>query len=501
MKDRVRNDTFHRKPRTNPQIVPMNYKIEAMSQPILVPVFQMNPKSRTVLVVGDADSGKSTFVNTIANYFKGGCLDSLRIAVSTEYFHSTEGSSRHNGTGSGVSRIYDCCPRYEFFRDGMQFNFIGPHDSVLSLQKMLTAAHEAADLHAILLVIDGSKTCLSPAIPDIFVQLRGNLPDSTLENVIVVLTRCRQDTTAFKLSLLKDIVPNLKKESVFYMDNTAFVSKPNKNGRLVQSPVLVAEWNTSMKECAKIAERIKGFSTVATEDFAKMRKNRFELKRILNNVKLEVTNLQDTLEQLSEAEQRQKQQANDQENFKNFTQTTRNKVTKQETTSYHNTLQGGDRCRVCPKDGSYTEHYHAKQIFVEVEETLETILQDIKDKYDEAVQQYGTVDMQINILVNAKAAVNAAMQHRVDELRGVCDDMKKICSGFNFADELRVTLNQLKVEQKQLRSVEAQDSALQVIRVLEGIINHYSKDNRRSGPGSQGTVYTDLDGRDKTQRA
>ena len=221
--------------------------------------------SKGVLILGETGSGKSTFINTITNYFRNGSLQDLRIAIPTMYFHATEEfQNNESNTRDPTISQTDSCITYSFTQDGMRFSFVdtpglndsrGTKQDELNIDKILAAAHNEKDLSAILLVINATQPRINPALKAVFVSLKGNIPNSVLDNTVVVLTKTREDTTAFQRSVLAEVAPNLQRNSIFYMDNTAFVSKP-KNGRLIKSDILNAEWKTSMKTCSKIVDRI-----------------------------------------------------------------------------------------------------------------------------------------------------------------------------------------------------------------------------------------------------
>ena len=69
-----------------------------------------------VLVIGETGSGKSTLINTLTNFFKGGTLDKMKIAIPTRFFpRSTERfqHSERSVTKTSESQT-DECTQYQF---------------------------------------------------------------------------------------------------------------------------------------------------------------------------------------------------------------------------------------------------------------------------------------------------------------------------------------------------------------------------------------------------
>jgi len=120
------------------------------------------------------------------------------------------------------------------------------------------------------------------------------------------------------------------------------------------------------------------------------------------------------------------------------------------------------------------DHYRAKYIFAQEEQTVETILYDMKREYEYIVDERAEVKMQIDSYNNAIAALDQTMQAIMDRLDRDCNELKHLCTGFNFADELRVMYNQLTLEAKKQRTIEAQNAMATSLNVLQKMIDFHS---------------------------
>jgi hypothetical protein len=124
---------------------------------------------KKVIVIGGTGSGKSTFINTLTNYFRGGTLDDMKVVIPTATHASTESDAASHTeskrTNVSQSQTQDCSSyRFKNPKSTLEFEFIdtpgigdtrGLKQDEDNLTKILTAAKDSKNLTAIVLVVNG----------------------------------------------------------------------------------------------------------------------------------------------------------------------------------------------------------------------------------------------------------------------------------------------------------------------------------------------------------
>ena len=100
------------------------------------------------------------------------------------------------------------------------------------------------------------------------------------------------------------------------------------------------------------------------------------------------------------------------------------------------------------------------------QQKLQDVLHDIKAKYDLATKNRSDFQTRITTTQEAKKMLENALKQKLDEIKQKCVELRRICSGFNLAQELHALIDQLKAEATMLRNIEAKQQAEEFIRSL-----------------------------------
>ncbi|EGG19047.1 hypothetical protein DFA_02290 [Cavenderia fasciculata] len=456
------------------------------------------------IVLGLTGVGKSTFINTLTNYFKNGSFpNDIKVSIETKHLKSTEGlSSSELNIHDTTSSQTDECTIYKFNKDGINYEFIdtpglsdtrGIEQDEININKIIDTVSKVPSLSAIIILINGKDCRDVLSLRNAITRLQGFIPDVILNNLVIVFTKCRKDTCTFDLKLFGDLQSN----TTFYMDNSTFSTDPYLWSQ-DSLRFLNLEFQQSMNTIDRMLQTIQQKATISTQAFTDMQSIRFKVKETLHQSKMKFQRIQQLESDIAEAQQQLGVHSNDAVKFQNYTKSTIVTRKDQIDVDYHNTIcsncdyvchshcglqeistkgdnafkkctamAGYDYCTVCPGKCSYTVHYHAKKKIKEVTETLEEEIAGMKVKYQQATQGVASAQTQITSISSIKSLVEVAIKSMINVITKSCQELKKICRGFNIVDELYITLQQMKVESRLLTSHEAREAADTMINAIK----------------------------------
>ncbi|KAN0045553.1 hypothetical protein ACTA71_005931 [Dictyostelium dimigraforme] len=468
---------------------------------------------KNVFLMGETGSGKSSFINLITNYCRKGELRKLKISIPTKFHRATEefNSSENDITDSKTSKTTQCMC-YTFDMGDFILNIIdspglndtrGPQQDEANIQLILKTIADLGEISAIVIIVNGTTARLTVNLNHVLVRIKGNLPDSVVKSLCFVLTNCWDYDSNFDLSSLQEFLKP-DNSNVFYVNNSIFSSNPT---TLKESAWkrLQKDWDDCMNVVKDSIAYIKKVDSVASIDFKRMKESRSNIQTRLHEVKLDIARLLKVHDEIIIAKAQLKGFLDNEQKFKNYTTTKQVDTMKLVDAPYHSTIcstcdtvchdrcglqettivgnnifQGcycmtPSGCRICVKKCSFNVHYHARKTMQKITTTMDTILHDIKANYDSAVQ--GTKDTQtkINTVENSKKTIEAAIKQKGLSIVDECNQIKSICTGFNFVDELNCLIQQMKMESAGIINLEVRNQSDEFIKSLVTLVNTLSK--------------------------
>ena len=463
-----------------------------------------------VLIIGETGSGKSTLVNYLTNFFRGGSLDNLRVAIPSKYRPKVTEDFTHSekvANDPSVSQT-QVCRQYLFkdihhgnkeylFLDAPGFGDVnGSRQDEINIKNIIGAVTDLGGLSIVILVINGTNVRLTSNIRVVLHQLWSNFPDAILKSVIVVLTNVHRHTMNFDLYNLKldaNVYP-------IYMQNSAF-SSPENSWTPASKLKLQEDWDNSMNEIQRMLTIIDQFQSMSVEPFKMMIHSRNKIKSSLHDARMHSSQILQIQDEIHAYEEKAKQYDDDKDKFKHFTKQIQEKSVKIPA-SYHSTICSncnyvchdgchleettkiGDQifrhclaliarkiCRFCPQGCDYTQHYHDRVKIVITRPSRTEIIEEIKSKYDQATKNKDGALDKTNTLTSAKNLLEKALLQQIEDIKEECKNLQGICSNFDLSNELLIMINQIEAESLRLHSLEAKQQVNNMIRSLKDLYN------------------------------
>ncbi|KXJ76726.1 hypothetical protein RP20_CCG008991 [Aedes albopictus] len=484
----------------------------------LKPDFQ---KEYNIILFGETGAGKSTLINYLTNYFKNGTPGNFKIAIPTKHHAATEGLEHHEENVQDATKSQTrACTEYNFSKQDTIFNFIdtpglsdteGPEQDDFNVRQIMGAAEQSGMLTSIILVINGTQARATVTLRNTLCLLRSSIPDVLLQNLVVVLTNCSVTTVNFDLVHLKPwTVPE---SNVFHMNNCAFsrpVSQWAKNERTKKN--MEMEWECSMETIKQLTHNLTQLGRKATEAFKQMRINRDRIKSQLHSILSEVKQVQDLQNALDIMKTTQQHISTDIEKYSDYKRTKQVEYTEWVRCAYYSTIctKCWKLCNECwahiksPKAlfrsrrrstpiisgimifynatfGGNCQcghppynHFDDNIKSVKKTKTVEEILEDIKNAYDDSVSKNEQIQSKIGGLDADIVALRHALDAKEAEILRCCHELKKLCSQFNFVDELQSVIDVMERDARTLTSTVARVDAENRIRSIKQLVDTLS---------------------------
>ncbi|CAG8657985.1 5283_t:CDS:2 [Cetraspora pellucida] len=474
-----------------------------------------------ILLLGMTGAGKSTLINQLTNYFKGGDPQNLKIAIPTEYLDVTENEFTHSEKDIGdesQSKTREC-QAYSFIdskNHNDKFTFIdtpglsdvdGVKQDEKNIEKIINIVLDVERLSAIAIVANGTETRFTSAMKNALTQLSNNLPDTLInDNLLLILTKCRKNSASLK----RDKFFAKPKEEI-HMDNSAFCSDP----QTLEDPEALSDterdWKKSNNSIEKLLNTIKTMPSIPTTNFK-------EIQVIKNSMKIEIDKLSRNIDIIQKVQNKLDESLEKRENASNikkkFIYYIENDVIytkKFVEVDYKNTycsnhmdkgiichkncgveyedkntndLQKcfcmlGNSCKEC--GCGYERHFQWNQeLKTELPpETAESLVIN-KNQFKEAIQDYQKHSS--DIIVHEKELHE--LDSKVDNSCNLIDEnrqkLRKLCARFNFVNEFQENIDIMKRCATTINNSERGDKIMNFIKKLEQLFDDRSIQSERN---------------------
>ncbi|CAB4382296.1 unnamed protein product [Rhizophagus irregularis] len=481
-----------------------------------------SPCTCKILLLGGTGTGKSTIINMMANYFLDGTLENPKVVIPTKYFEVTENAFGRNDTEAKVgdvtrSQTTKCC-NYEFKHpENPSCNFVfidtpgmsdtnGIEQDDKNIQEIINTAIDAGSLTAIIIIASGTEARVTPTIKNTLTRLANNLPDEIVSNnLLLILTKCTKSSASFSEDVFAKEIAKPKK--IFYMDNQIFCADPQiwLNDEDEYSTVK-HQWDKSFKTFSNLLKIITEMNATSTEAFTTMRELRNKIKSEIVTISQTTTNIQQVQDKLEAAYKALRKTGDQKNSFANYTTTEEITIKKpiqkdtkdtlctthmRDGTICHENCQlevnfesgsshfircscmGQDgKCRICGCEPS--SHYHDNTEMVTETKTIEKVLEDIKAQYDMADKTHKKISNYAHQFQETFANLQDQANANYDRIFQLCTDLSKICSRFNFVNELHANIENMRMDARNIQSIDLRKNAESDIRKLETFINGLS---------------------------
>jgi len=113
-------------------------------------------------------------------------------------------------------------------------------------------------------------------------------------------------------------------------------------------------------------------------------------------------------------------------------------------------------------------------------QTINKVLEDIKAQYDNANKQHMKYTNDANNYNSAISNLQAAANAKYERIHKLCNELSKICSRFNFVDELHANIESMKQDARILQNTNLRKNAEKEIQRLEKLANDLSSKRGRT---------------------
>jgi len=444
-------------------------------------------KEIKVLVIGATGAGKSSLINLFYIWSQEWELQDFtrdkRVLIKTKYLDG-DGSGERNVQNQGESQTFTA-NLYNFDlknpEKGLHFSLSfldtpgigdtkGLDQDEENFDVILESVQKTSDLNAILLVMNGSDPKISTRLKYIMTKLQGMIPDTLADNLVALLTNVDLKPN---LDINQVLDFKLDKSRIFYYNNQLFQLSPddfedhNILRRAEQS------FRDSINTLSEMLNLISSRSLKPTTSFMKIKESRDTLKKELvkcNDAEAKIYKKKTELQDLGSQVAAGNLKIGDLQ--KQLNQVTNEEIFEEVPTSYHNTTcltckncchehcglqettqQGSSYFRSCFAFGSqsnclqckheFTSHVHLRHKYVKRIKQVPKVDPQVQQALLNAQKNTDSINAASNAIDAELKKLDAELEKHHDKIQQVVEEMRKVCSRFDYMKEIEACINVL----------------------------------------------------------
>jgi hypothetical protein len=377
--------------------------------------------------------------------------------------------------------------------------------NILQTLEDLGEMGEKLGLNALVFVLNGTNPRFTINIQNMLAKLKGYMPDAIISHVICVFTKVSshvQCPVAYDEVFKMLALPSNHRAARFYVNCSAFIHDPrswkNEDWKQIQ-----AEWKVCNRELAGLVQHVTQVPQhgITAKVFTHIKEHRQALNATMHKARVEMKNLLELMTQIKRCEDIMADEKHNQQAFSDFMTTTDITTEDIVDASYHSTIcsscnhwchencglaeisqkgsnmftgcaafGGQDKCLVCPSRCSYTAHYHARKMKVITTKKVSKVLEDIKQKFDQAGFNLAAAGRRVFTLEDSRKQVEAAMALVGEDVRKESQRLQRIITNFNFAEELYLELRVIRSLAQQSDDTAIKTKLMDQADVLDRIV-------------------------------
>jgi hypothetical protein len=441
----------------------------------------------------------------LANYFKRGKIDNLKIAIPTRFYGVNMDFRHEEQSVSDVTTSKTInCQRYTFELEGIKFHFIdtpGINDTGGLLQdsrnveKIFGYIEQLPEITALILIMNGAISRATVNIRNVLSTFQQRVPDIVYNNMLIVLTNCQPHTVSFHPSDFG--LP--AGCSVFHMQNSAFSSDFHLWSEKTRN-IMEQNFQKSMDTINQLIVNFIRLEPQSTAKFKDMNDDRNSIKRELHDARMMLMDLQYLEDELISYELSADIHGINVEKFRNFFQSKTVTRFERTPTNYHSTTCSkcnntchercslneipfiGDkrflRCFVmkhglCQKCGCEARnHYHDRSVIRRIEQKFMDRVTSLEERYREAKAAKERVNMECNNIQKTKRIIEYELRIQYNKVKETIERLRQTCSGVNVSAELYDFIIFLKKDVVTLKTQSVIEKTNAFIANLEQLCNN-----------------------------